>query len=185
MRSRVLSIVLVLLASLATGGCEAFKGPDKTGEFHLSSETFGETYYLFGYSYEDSEFYRFQYQGDPLPDIINEGFRILVDGEVTSLPGFNTPGQMNGFALVGTFGTLDDARSFYEGYKKVEDGLQFETVSEIVELYQVWVQQTEAGNYVKLLIKDIQNTVGETGNKFNEVTLDYTYQPDGSSTFQE
>ncbi len=185
MRSRVLSIVLVFLASLTTVGCKAFRGPDKTGEFHLSSETFGETYYLFGFSYEDSELYRFQYQGDPLPDIINEGYRILVDGEVISLPGFNTPGKMNGFALVGAFGTLEDARSFYEGYTKVEDGLQFETVSDIVELYQVWVQQTEAGNYVKLLIKDIQNFVGETGNKFNEVTIDYTYQSNGSSSFPE
>ncbi len=185
MRSRVLSIVLVFLASLTTVGCKAFRGPDKTGEFHLSSETFGETYYLFGFSYEDSELYRFQYQGDPLPDIINEGYRILVDGEVISLPGFNTPGKMNGFALVGAFGTLEDARSFYEGYTKVEDGLQFETVSDIVELYQVWVQKTKADNYVKLLVKDVVNLEGESGVPYNEVVLEYVYQPDGSTGFPD
>ena len=186
MKQRVLRvIVVVVMVLLAANGCIAFRGPEKTGEIHLSSETFGETYYLFGYSYEDSEFYRFQYQGEPLPDIINEGFRVLVGGEVTSLPGFNTPGQMNGFALVGAFGTLEDARNFYDGYIEVEDGLQFVTVSDIVELYQVLVQQTEAGNYVKLLIRDIQSFEGESGNKYNTVTIDYTYQPNGSSSFPE
>ncbi len=48
-------------------------------------------------------------------------------GGVISLPGFNTPGQMNGFALIGEFETLDGARSFYEGYDQVEDGIQLLT----------------------------------------------------------
>ena len=57
------------------------RGPDKTGEFRLSSEKYlAESYYLFGYSYEDSEFYRYRFEKDPLPDIINEGTRVL-DGQ--------------------------------------------------------------------------------------------------------
>ena len=49
-----------------------FGGPDRNGEFRLSSENLGDvTYYWVGYSYEDSEFYRYPYEEEPLPDIIN------------------------------------------------------------------------------------------------------------------
>jgi len=165
--------------------CGRLFGPDKEGEISLSSETFGDSYYLFGYSYEKGEFYKFQFQGEPIPDIINDGFRVLVGGEVKSLPGFSTPGQVNGFALVGEFETMDDASSFYKGYDRVEEGLQFETISDTVELYQVWVQQTQAGNYVKLLIKDVSFLETESGSPYNEVLLEYTYQADGSLSFPD
>ena len=180
MRRTVLKYGVVLGMILLAGACKALTGPDRSGEIHLSSETFGDTYYLFGYAYEDSDYYRFKFQGEPLPDIINEGFRVLVGG---SVPGFHTPGQMNGFARVGEYENLEDARTFYKGYTEVEDGLQFVIVSDTVELYQVWVQKTAAGNYVKLLIKEIKNFGGETGILFNEITMDYTYQPNGSTTF--
>ncbi len=168
-------------------GCESLRGPEEKGEFRLSSEKFGtNTYHLMGYLFEESEFYRYPYQGDKVPDIINEGYLVIADGGgLISLPGFNTPGQMNGFALIGEFESLDGARSFYEGYDNVEDGLQFETVSDTVELYQVWLQQTSAGNYVKLLVKDILDREGESGTQFNDVVLEYTYQSDGSTKFPD
>lgn len=183
MRKSTLTYLVLLWVSFAISGCKALTGPNRKGEINLSSETFGDTYYLFGYSYEAEEYYRFQYQGEPLPDIINEGYRSLIGGNY--LPGFNTPGQINGFALVGEFESLENARTFYEDYSDVEDNLQFETVSDTVELFQVWVQQTDIGNFVKLLIKDIQTFEGETGTVYNEVTLEYTYQPNGSTTFPD
>ena len=147
--------VLLLALILTSAGCKIF-GPDKTGEFRLSSEKFlADSYYLFGYSYEDSEFYRFPFEKDPSPDIINEGTRVLQGDETIELSSFNTPGQSNGFALVGEFSNLDDAKDLYKDYKRVEDGLQFAVESSIVEAYQVWVQQTSAGNYVKLLVKEV------------------------------
>jgi len=183
MKNRLVLLVVLILTS---AGCKLFRGPDRTGEFRLSSEKSGtETYYLYGYSYEDGEFYRYPYEQDPLPDIINEGYRIIGEGGQYELPGFNTPGQTNGFALVGEFETLSDARSFYNSYKKVESGLQFETVSDTVELYQVWVQKTSAGNYVKLLVKEVESLEGDLGNKYSEVLLDYTYQPNGSTDFPD
>lgn len=185
MKRRVIRFGVVLGIVLVMCGCKGFRGPDKTGEILLSSETFSEDYYLYGYSYEAGEFYRFQYQGDPLPDIINEGYRALIGGSLSTLPGFNTPGLINGFALLGEFESLQKAREFYNGYEEVEDGLQFETVSDTVELFQVWAQQTSIGNYVKLLVKDIQNHEGETGAINSEVSLDYTYQPNGSTSFPD
>jgi hypothetical protein len=186
MNKKGLRYMMVLLAAIANWGCEGLTGPDKTGKIELSSQLFGsDSYYLFGYGYEQGDYYRYPFQGEPLPDIINEAFRVIDGTEVALLPGFNTPGQMNGFALVGKFGTLEDARQYYNGYLKVEDNLQFETVSDTVELYQVWIQQTVVGNYVKLLIKDIQTYEGENGSIYNEVSMDYTYQPSGSTTFPD
>ena len=176
------TVTLVLL--LVTGGCEAFRGPDKSGEIILSSQLFGaESYYLFGFSYENGEQHRYPYSGEPVPDIINEGYLVIQGSEQVSLPGFNTPEQMHGFALVGDFDALEDAREFYEAYEEVEEGLQFETVSDTVELFQVWVQQTSAGNYVKMIVKEISDYTVETGRPYNEVNLEYTYQSDGSTRF--
>jgi hypothetical protein len=186
MRKTEFKYMVVLLVLMATGGCEGLTGPKRTGKIQLSSQLFGtDTYYIFGYGYEQGEYYRYPFKGEPVPDIINEAFRVIEGGKVTLLPGFNTPGQMNGFALAREFGTLESARNFYNEYLKVEDGLQFETISDTVELYQVWIQQTVLGNYVKLLIQDIQTYEGEAGSIYNEITMEYTYQPDGSSTFPD
>jgi len=176
--------VLLVALIFVSAGCKMLFGPDKKGEFRLSSEKSGtETYYLFGYNYEDSEFYRYPYEKDPLPDIINEGFRVLEGGGTIELPGFNTPGRLNGFALVGEFTNLDDAQDFYDDYDRVEDDLQFVLESDIVEEFQVWIQQTSVGNYVKLLVKEVESLEGEAGNKYSEALLEYTYQPNGSKDF--
>lgn len=171
---------------LTSAGCKMLFGPDKTGEFRLSSEKSGtEVYYLFGYSYEDSEFYRFPFEKDPIPDIINEGFRVIVGEETVELPGFNTPGRTNGFALVGEFTNLEDAEDFYDGYRTVEEGLQFSVESDIVEAFQVWIQKTSADNYVKLLVKEALSLEGDLGNKYSEALLEYTYQHKGSTEFPD
>ena len=179
--------VLLLALIFVSAGCKMLFGPDKTGEFRLSSEKTlsGDTFHQFGYAYEDSEFYRFPYEKDPLPDIINEGFRVLEGDETIELPGFNTPGRTNGFALVGEFTNLDDAKDFFNGYHKVEEGLQFSVESDIVKEFQVWVQKTSVGNYVKLLVKEAESLEGEAGNKYSELLLTYTYQPDGSTEFPD
>ena len=66
MKTRILVLAMLVLVS---AGCKLFLGPDRKGEFRLSSEgILGEsTYYRIGYSYEDSEYYRFPYEKDPLP----------------------------------------------------------------------------------------------------------------------
>ena len=186
MKRRVLKALTGVLMVLTVVGCETIIGPDRKGEFRLSSQLFGsDSYYLFGYSYESNEFYRYRYLGEPEPDIINEGFRVIQGTEIVVLPGFNTPGAMNGFALIGEFEDLDEARNFYNEYIDVEEGLQFETVSDTVELYQVWIQKTALGNYAKLLVKDVEQLQGESGDMYCEVALDFTYQPNGSTTFPD
>lgn len=185
-RMRSITAVLGVLVLLASG-CKMFTGPDRTGEFRLSSEgVLGSvTYYWVGYAYEESEFYRFPYEKDPLPDLINLGYRVIGGDGQSTLPGFSTPGEVNGFAVVGEFETLQEARSFYNSYGKADSNLQFEIDSDTVELFQVWVQKTSAGNYAKLLVKGIENYEGEGDSKYNEVLLEYTYQPNGSREFPD
>lgn len=177
----------LLLAGMSS--CEVFRGPDRTGKIELSSQLFGaDTYYLFGYHYENAEYFKYgPSQRDPVPDIINEGIRILQGGEVGILPQFTTPttGDKIGFAKIGEFGNLDDARAAYDAYGSVGNDLQFEISSDTIELFQVWVQKTAAGNYAKLLVTDIRFGESESGSKYTEVVMDYTYQPNGSSTFKD
>lgn len=168
--------------------CEVFRGPDRKGTIELSSQLFGaDTYYLFGYQFENADYYRYPFQGDPEPDIINEGIRILQGGEVGVLPQFTTPtsGDKIGFAKIGEYQTLEEARAQYESYMSVPNDLQFELISDTVELFQVYVQKTSAGNFAKMLVTDIRYGESENGFKYTEVVMDYTYQPKGSSTFPE
>ncbi|MBE9517862.1 MAG: hypothetical protein IMY68_04800, partial [Bacteroidetes bacterium] len=115
-------------------GCEKDAEPDLSGIITLSSQLHGTgPYYLYGFSFEEGEMYRYPHQDEPLPDIILEVFPVGEGDEQTILPGFNTPGLVNGFALVGEFSTWDDAYEFYNNYDKVEDGLHYETASDVVE----------------------------------------------------
>jgi len=182
MKTRIVMLtVLVLFAS----GCKFLRGPDRKGDFRLSSEgELGEsTYYWIGYSYEESEYYRYPFEKDPLPDLINLGYRVIGGDGQSTLPGFNTPGSTNGFALVGEFESMGDARDFFDGYREAVSDLQYEVDSDTVELYQVWVQKTSLGNYAKLLVTDIETFDGEGTTKYNEVVCEYIYQPNGSREF--
>lgn len=179
-----ISIVAVTCLLLIVG-CEKDAEPDLSGIITLSSQLHPseESFYLYGFSFEEGEKYRYPHQDDPLPDIILEVFPVGEGDEQTILPGFNTPGLVNGFALVGEFSTWDEAYEFYKNYDKVEDGLHYETASDVVELYQVWVQLTAEGDYVRMVVKDIQLFESETGDPYNEVSLEYAYAPDGSMEF--
>jgi len=182
MKTRIVLLTAVLLLA---PGCKFLRGPDRTGEFRLSSEgILGEsTFYWIGYSYEESEYYRYPFEKDPLPDLINLGYRVIGGDGQSTLPGFNTPGSTNGFALVGEFENIGEARGFFNDYIQAANDLQFEVDSDTVELYQVWVQKTSIGNYAKLLVTNIETFDGEGTSKYNEVVCEYTYQPNGSRDF--
>ncbi len=180
--------IIAVTCLLLIVGCKKDSEPDLSGTITLSSQLHGtatEGFYIYGYAFEQGEMYSYSYlrAEEPLPDIINEGYPLIEDGKEISLPGFNTPGRVNGFALVGEFSTWENAYEFYNNYETVEEGLYYEIVSDIVELYQVWVQLTAAGDYVKMVVRDIQQSESATGDPYNEVSLEYTYAPDGSTEF--
>lgn len=177
---------LWLLVPVLFSACSGPGGADLKGEMNLSSQLFGtENYYLFGFSYEEADLFKYPFGGETVPDIINEGFLVIDGSDLRALPGFATPEGINGFALAGSFESQEDARAFFNSYDQVEDGLQFVQISDTVRENQVWVQQSSLGNYAKLLIRKVSSFEVETGRPYSEVILDYVYQPDGSTTFPE
>ena len=176
--------VLGALVLILNFGCEKDTGPDRSGVITLSSQLFGaESYYLFGYNFEESGMFKYPVKDEAIPDIINEGFPVIGGESESSLPGFNTPGRLNGFALVGEFPNAEDAKSFFNDYTRVEEGLQYHILSDTVKLHQVWVQKTSAGNYAKILVRDIVQVEVTSGSAYNEVTLEFNYSNDGSAEF--
>ncbi len=110
---------------------------------------------------------------------------MLVGDGTIELPGFQSPGRTNGFAKLGEFESLSEARKYYKGYTKVEADLQFVVESDTVEAFQVWVQKTSTGNYAKLLVTEVASLESEGGSKYSEARLEYTYQPTGSTEFPD
>jgi hypothetical protein len=166
-------------------GCKKETNPTLGGQITLSSQLHGtESFYINGFLFEKAEMVRYHLTlHENLPDIINEGFPVINGSEELSEPGFNTPGRVNGFALVGEFSNLTDANAFFQDYTELEEGLEYQMVSDTVKLYQVWVQQTSAGNFVKMVIRDIAYLEAEAGQAYSEVSLEYTYSPGGSTEF--
>lgn len=176
--------MITALLFLWMTACDS-SGPELSGEFTLSSELYGTTsYYLYGYHYGDGAFYKYP-GGGTLPDIINEGYLVNVDSVSTSVPGFHTPGQVNGFALAGSFQSAGEAKAYFDGFTSVDSAYLFDILSDPVELHQVWIQKTSSGNYVKLLVKKITSVDPEFEKAYSEVLLEYSYQPDGSTVFPE
>lgn len=171
---------------LLLAGCEKETGTNVTGEITLSSQLHGsaaEGFYIYGYSFEPGEMYAYPRSGVPLPDIINEGYLVIEDGEEIALAGFNTPERVNGFALVGEFSNWEDANTFYQDYREVKGDLNYEILSDIIVPYQVWVQWTSSGKYVKMIIRDVLQFESDLGDPYTEVILEYTYAADGSMEF--
>ena len=60
MKRNVLRLMCGGLLVVGMTACEALRGPDKKGEIQLSSQLFGaDSYYIFGYHFEDADYYRF------------------------------------------------------------------------------------------------------------------------------
>jgi len=176
---------ILLVAALLLAGCEKEKEPELSGEFLLSSQRFGtESYYLLGFRYHDSQQYRFpNLGGGAVPDIINEAFLVISGDDLIAVPGFNTPGRINGFSLAGAFDSKEEAAEFYRTYTEVPGDAQFNILSDTVRENQVWIQKTAAGNYAKLLVTDVRFFETENVRINSEVTIEYTYQPDGTNSF--
>lgn len=175
---RWLALILIFFLNM---GCERFQGT-KEGQIVLSSQFDLETATLTGYHFESSSFLEFSYaetEGE-IPDIVLEPYRLL-DGSIK--PGFSSPSNNYGFALAGSYENRETSEDFFNNVlKEVDTTLSFTASSDTVRLYQIWILKTSSGNYAKLHVLDIELVDNEFG-RYNNVTLDYVHQPDGSPNF--
>jgi hypothetical protein len=164
--------------------CDDESGPKLNGELEISSQLYGvDSYYLYGYNYARSAFvkYSIPFSGSVIPDIINLPFK-NPDGSIAG-PSFNAPSAKNGFHLLGEFGSLDEASTYYENYGEADPSLPLSIDSDTVKQFQVWLQKTQLDHYVKLLVKDISYFEDPGGTEYVVVSMDFIYQNNGSTIF--
>lgn len=172
-------MILALSLVLPTGCKKA--NQEYRGDVILSSAFNFEDASVYGYNFEMGKRLIFPAPvGEPLPDIIVDRYRLL-DGSVK--PGFTSPANTNGFALAGAFDNLQESLDYYENELLTFDAnAEFSPSSDTVREFQVWVLKTTLNKYVKLHVREIW-TIDDVTGKFNEVMVDYYYQPDGTATF--
>ena len=171
---------LIIAASilLMTASCkdDQEKDPVYNGEITLSSELIlEETYYGYGFSFEEEKFY-----STLNPPVIIDIY-LNVDGQFATKE--SLPGTAYGFYLNNTFISQPEALAFYNNYLEVNMPSHV-LLTDTIQANQVYTFRTTRGNYVKILIKDFR-TVTKTTGSYYEADLKYYIQRNGSDIFNE
>lgn len=177
-----IQVTTVMILAMLTG-CENKEAqPGYKGEITFSSEKIlsGESYLVYGYSFEKGTFLPYPAPGEDKPDIlvINETDNMNnITGAVLS-----SPDNSNAFHLDGTFGTQQQATAFFDAYTQVTDSV-FSGLSEKVDPNQVWTFQTTAGQFAKLLVEEVTVKTDSKVQDYVEVRVAFHFQPDGTRNF--
>jgi len=173
--------LFVLLFIITVVSCNDPIEDERWGEMSLSSAFDFTTSSLVGYNYELESYARFPSSVDPFPDIILDKFT-KPDGEI--FPGFSSPGNDAGFALVSESGTLPEALDAFNQLQEFNEASALSPTTDTIRLYQVWVLKTSLENYTKMVVKDIRYLQNLSGD-YIKVDLEYYYQDDGSPAFEK
>jgi hypothetical protein len=176
--------VLVLLAF--TGAlcvsCEKNKEEEVrySGEIVLSSERLQSAtgWDFYGFSFETGKISIYTITSSIFPDLAVEDVE-LQDSVNIDLRSSN---DLDAFYKNNTFPTAAEAESYFKGYQEVT-ATDFVPIAYNIKANQIWTVQTLSKRFAKIWIKNI--TV-ETGgqSEYANVTFEYSYQPDGSKTFE-
>ncbi|MCF8225826.1 MAG: hypothetical protein K9J30_08095 [Bacteroidales bacterium] len=171
-------ILLTGVLLLLTLSC-AEEEDSKTGQLLISSKFDFIHASVSGYDFSSGEYLPYPGGGEQ-PDIILDQFRLL-DGSLK--PGFTSPGNQHGFALIQEFNNMQASLDFFNNdFTSADTTIQFSTSSDTVKLYQVFLLRTSNDTYVKLHIRSIQMTDDMAG-PYLDVLLDYYYQDNGTADF--
>lgn len=171
--------ILYILFLVVIVSCDPSNNDENRGQLVLSSAFDFNNATIHGYNFELKSFTQFPSGLDPVPDIIVDKFTLL-NGDI--LPGFTSPENNNGFALISESGSLAESLSFFEDYGEFDTSLPLVSTTDTIRTYQVWVLKTRQDKYVKLNIRDIR-ILNNAGGDYIEVSLDYYYQDDETPVF--
>jgi len=152
-------------------------GSGNSGRIVLSSEFDFTKATLMGFDFDTENFVPFPPGTGTVPDIVLEEFRLL-NGDLK--PSFTAPSGENGFALLGSFSSLEESEEYYTDLKTIDSTLRFSSGTDTVRLYQVYAFLSMEGNYAKLLVRDIRKQP-DASSEHLEVDIDYYYQTDGTT----
>lgn len=175
-------IILICCCLVFLTGCEKNDGNIKyEGEAVFTSERMpsGETYLVYGFSFEKGENVPFTLTTSPVPDILVTNITD-VDNKIIGAV-LNCPGNENAFHLNGSLSSAGEAESFFDSYLEVVDSI-FTPLAENITGNQVWTIQTDSKKFAKILIRELIIKTSPV-SEYVEIKVRYKYQPDGSRSF--
>lgn len=173
--------ILIILFLFFLVSCDPPGTDENKGQIILSSAFDFNNYTISGYNFELKSFSPFPSASEMVPDIIVDKY-MRVNGDI--LPGFSSPTNNNGFALVSESGSLAESVEFFDAYSEFDPTLSLSTTTDTIRTYQVWVLKTRQDKYIKLNVRDIR-VLNNTAGDYIEVSLDYHYQDDGTPVFSK
>lgn len=174
--------MILVSCLLAFPGCEKDDEEIKyEGEAVFTSERFmsGATYLSYGFSFEQGDNIPYTLAGGSRPDVLVTNITDVNNNIIGAV--LNSPGNEEAFSLTGSFGTIEEAESFFSSYKEVLDSV-FHPLTENIMVNQIWTIHTKSEKYAKILIREI-NFRKSTVSDYVEIKVRYKYQPDGSRLF--
>lgn len=181
MRNYFSNLLLIVFLFTVVASCDNSQAEENRGQIILSSAFDFSSSSVNGYNFELKLYSRFPSIGGPLPDIIVDKY-VEVGGDIQ--PGFTSPSNNSGFALIAESGSMNESIKFFEEYEEFDQSVLLSPSTDTVRLNQVWVLKTSQNKYVKLNIRDIKMLTNVSGD-FLELRLDYYYQDDGTPLFPE
>lgn len=173
--------ILFILFLFILASCDPPGTDENKGQIILSSAFDFNNSTISGYNFELKSFAPFPSGSDLLPDIIVDKY-MRVNGDI--LPGFSSPSNNNGFALISESGSIAESLKFFDAYSEFDNSLPLSPTTDTIRNYQVWVLKTGQDKFVKLNVRDIR-VLSNIAGDYIEVSLDYYYQDDGTPVFSK
>jgi PBP1b-binding outer membrane lipoprotein LpoB len=169
-------VLTILVGFMVLSGCTK-KEPTRTSGIDTIDNTtfFSTTYYAYGFTFSKAA--KVSTTVNPGPDI---AIYVNVDNGTPRLT-LQTNNLKPSFFKAGDFTDAESAQSAFDNLKTV-NVTQWQEMADPILDNQVWIYRSGTETYTKFRII---STVNESrqGIDYGEITFQWVYQPDGSTTF--
>lgn len=169
-------LFIIFLTAFVLSGCKKDTSTSVSGTVTINNKTYqSTTYYVYGFSFS---------KGKKVSTLENPGPDILIYVNADTPPNRLTLQANNlnpSFYKIGDYPDAQSASTAFDDLKTVGN-YEWTEMADPIIANQVWVYRTGDETYAKFRII---STVNETRNDlpYGECSLEWVYQPDGSTTF--
>lgn len=160
---------------LSVAGCTKTQ-PTRTSGIDTIDNTnhFSSTYYEFGFLFSGAKLVTTE--ATPKPDLTL--FVTRTDNPVLTFQHFNL---LPSYSKAGNFPDQESAQAAFDNLKTF-NVTKWVDMADSVSVNQVWIYRSGNSTYAKIRIISTINEVRQSVN-YGEVTFQWVYQPDGTTTF--
>ena len=178
------STLLIVFLFLFVCGCKKDSKAPTTGEVTLSSQKFGtQTFYVYGFSVSAGSLVQFSLgTASQYPDWVLEEI-LDVAGIPTGVNITTNSSNTLAFCLNGSYANITEATSAFAAYREVAFSNSTDKILDI-KPFQIYTYKNKSLNYTKFLIENLEIKNSGT-TTYYEATIQWVYQPDGSTHFSE